>query len=388
MGAPSKQPSILLVVSMDAVGVARLPWIFHRVGYRVTVLTRTGVAVLRSRFVDAKITVQGGPKEVAAALAAGIGEYSRTYDWILPCDEPLLVAISERPDRGDIAALMPFLPPPDRLDEVLSKLAFLKRAASLGLPVPEFRLCSSSAEAKAAASAIGYPVVLKLAQSMAGSGVRLIQDPATMERELAHVNDPEFMVQKCVDGRVGGSTLLMERGVPIRHFSFYKLFNWPGPFSPSGGGELKEDPQIDALVDQVGRMENFHGLCSIDWLEERGTGKIYLIEFNPRYTPTTYVSGWAGSDFLPALSGMHQRVGPPVTPVRPSGHGGKIFQMFPESAFRAIDDKDVPMFIRSLGSAPWNDPGLFLAEIWRLVGHYVPASWKKLLPRTHRSRLI
>ncbi len=375
MDSRDDHPTILIVVSIDAIGVARLPGIFHRAGYVVDVLARQRTAVLASRFVSNRRVVAGGPVDVAQALAEGLPEFTKTYDWILPADEPLLEAIAERPDRELMAARMPLLPRPAIMDEVLSKIKFLTRAVAVGLPIPEFEICHTHDEIVAAVAKLGYPVVLKRERSMAGSGVRVARDPAGLAQGIAQLGQADIMVQRCIQGRIGGATILMEHGVPIRYFAFYKLFNWPTILAPSGGGELVEDPEIDALVDKVGEMEQFHGLCSIDWMREDGTGKIYLIEFNPRSTPSTYASGWAGSDFIPVLRGMH-RERPRAEQIRPRGGAGRIFRMFPESAFRAIDDRDLCLFLRSLGSAPWGDPVLLLAVFRRLVGHYVPTGWK------------
>lgn len=370
--------SVLLISSIDAVGIARLPEIFHRAGYKVSVLTRRGTTILSSRFTCSSRAVTGGPPEVAAYLATHVQELARQYDCLIPCDEPLLEAIAARTDAAEIAAEMPFLPPPEMLQELLSKVAFLPRARAAGIPLPEFVTCRSAAEAASTADRFGFPVVVKTARSMAGSGVHLGDSPGELLKHIRELPDTEFLVQRYMEGQVGATPILMDRGIPIRYFSFYKQYNWPTPFAPSTGGQIIESPQIFPMLRKIGEITRFHGLCSIDWLEESATGRIFLLEFNPRYTAGTYRSAWAGSDFVSGLAGIHARK-TPAPPVAPHGRAGQTFRMFPEAAFRAIDDLNPWLLARSLGSAPWHDPKLLLAQIRRLAGHYVPASWKQPL---------
>ena len=372
---PDNRPRVLLICSIDATGLSRLPDLFHRAGYRVTVLTRYGTAIVTSRFVQDCILVSGGPAEVAAELAGRIGELANSFALLLPCDEPLLEALAERSDLPAISAAMPFLPPPEMLSLVLSKLAFLKAAREAGLPVPEFAICQDGDQVADSARLFGYPVVLKRARSMAGSGVRIVGSEAELRVEMTGFGEQEYLVQRFVKGRIGGTTIFMERGVPVRFFSFYKLHNWPTPEAPSGGGELVESPQIRPLLEKIGQLSGFRGLCSIDWLEETGTGRIWLIEFNPRYTPSTYKSAWAGSDFIPVLRGMHARE-EAVVPLVPAGRAGRRFCMFPEAALRAIDDRNPWLLLRSLRSAPWHDPRLLLAQARRVLTYYIPGKWK------------
>ncbi len=265
------------------------------------------MAILTSRYVSESLLVDGGTAELVDTLTSIIDDLAARYDLLIPCDEPLLEALSEHPAVGRVAAAMPFLPTPETLRLVLSKVAFLQVARSAGLRVPEFAMCRSAEEACAVADELGYPVVLKRARSLAASGVRLVDDEAALIEEIRAMDGEEFLVQRYVRGRVGGTTILMDHGVPVWYFSFYKLFNWPHAFGPSGGGELTDHPDIGDMIRRIGAMLNFRGLCSIDWLEEAETGLIYLVEFNPRSTPTTYYSSQAGSDFVTALLGIHLR---------------------------------------------------------------------------------
>lgn len=368
-------------MGIDALGIARLPGIFDHAGYEVTVLAPRGTAILSSRFVRQRLTVAGGPHQVAAELARCVDEFVQRFVWILACDEPLLEALSARADLAYLASRMPFLPAPGALSEMLSKISFLSRARAAGIVLPEFTICHTADEAAEAGSRYGYPVVLKQARSMAGSGVRKIENAGEMRDVMAQLNDGECLVQRFVSGRVGATTILMERGIPVRHFSFYKLYTWPHAFSPSGGGELTENPQFALLAAKVGALFQFHGLCSLDWMEEAGTGLIHLIELNPRSTPSACLSAWAGSDFVEALRGMHQRTAA-IAPVEPQGLAGRRFRMFPEACFRAIEDGNPILLVQSLCAAPWRDPGLLCAQVRRVITHYMPLRLKTALKRS------
>ena len=160
-------------------------------------------------------------------------------------------------------------------------------------------------EVYSVAARLGYPIILKRSASFAGSGVSRIANAVELASRLSgkETHGP-FLVQRFVNGRVGTTTMLLDHGRPIRWFSFYTLHHWPTPFSPCGGGELTNHPQIEQMMNVVAPLHGFHGICGIDWIQETATGRFYFVEFNPRVTPTAYRGTWAGTDFASALAEM------------------------------------------------------------------------------------
>ena len=138
----------MLAASIDAVGLTRLPGLFHKAGFRIGVLSPRRKAILSSRYVENWHPTADGPDAVASSLARGLEEFTRRFDWIVVCDEPLLTSILRREDGDRMAAVLPFLPDRARLAVYLDKVRYLQEARQAGAPIPEFEVCASLPEAK------------------------------------------------------------------------------------------------------------------------------------------------------------------------------------------------------------------------------------------------
>lgn len=363
------------MASIDAVGLSRLPALFHDAGFEVSVMCPPRRAMLASRYVSHWRRVNGGAAAVARALVDQIELLAEQFDLFVPCDEPLLKAVSALPEYGRLSALPGFFPPDRDLSVYLDKVLYLQQARDAHLPVPAFEVCSTRETARNAALRLGFPVILKRSVSMSGSGVQLLRDMDDLNRQIPEgkIHAP-FLIQQFVIGKVGASTLLANHGRLVRSLSFYMLHCWPNAFSPSGGGRFLAEPLLDELSRRVTMQGMFHGLCSIDWIEEEATGKFYLLEFNPRVTPSAYLGARVGADFSEALAEMSSG----AEPVPHFGtHSDETFTMFPEAAFRAIDDRNWLLLGQSLSAAPFSDPWRALALLRRVMTHYLPKTWRR-----------
>jgi predicted ATP-grasp superfamily ATP-dependent carboligase len=101
------------------------------------------------------------------SLAAILGRHP--HEVVVPGTDASLVAVSEQ--RALIEPLAHLgLPPHERVLRSLDKLALLEEAAATGLPAPPSITCPEPADVQAAASELGYPVVLKPPRSFVPSG--------------------------------------------------------------------------------------------------------------------------------------------------------------------------------------------------------------------------
>ncbi len=250
-------PFVLLAASIDAVGLTRLPGLFHKAGFRIGVLSPRRKAILSSRYVENWHPTADGPDAVASSLARGLEEFTRRFDWIVVCDEPLLTSILRREDGDRMAAVLPFLPDRARLAVYLDKVRYLQEARQAGAPIPEFEVCASLPEAKSVAARLGYPIILKRSASFAGSGVSRIANAVELASRLSgkETHGP-FLVQRFVNGRVGTTTMLLDHGRPIRWFSFTRCTIGPLRSLRAAGGTYQ--PPSDRTDDERG--------CAPAWL--------------------------------------------------------------------------------------------------------------------------
>ncbi len=360
---------VLLVATIDAVGITRLPRILQKAGCRVTVLCSRKLALRRSCFVGRWIEGPRQPEAMAAALRDHLMGHVGKYRLVIATDEPLLWVLRE---SGD-AWLAPWFPAPlggANSAAVFSKLAFALAAQEQGIGLPRWRLCRSLDEARHVAAEFGYPVVLKSDHGLSGSGTRVSGTPEQLEEDFRTLDAAAgLVVQAFVRGELGTTPVLFDRGRLCCWFSAYAREQWPTRFASSTALEIADPPGMPAILEAIGRFTGFNGLCGVDWIEEEVTGRTLLLELNPRPTPGLYLGPHAGVDFSLAIRDWLAGV-PRVQPPRLASGEPKALVMFPQALYRAIDDRRVNLGLRALADIPWDDPLLVGAHLRRLVTHY------------------
>jgi hypothetical protein len=234
-------------------------------------------------------------------------------------------------------------------------------------------------EACSEAKDLGFPVVLKTSYGFSGSAVQYVHAPDDLVEQAREFTDNRsFLVQEFIDGPVGSTPVLFNHGHPLWWFSYLMLDSWPNRFAAASALKIIDHPDIESLLKGVGSLTGFHGIGAIDWMRDPKTGRLLLLEFNPRPTPALYLGACAGVDFSSALHGWlsgSARVWRP----RSCKHDEQKVLMFPQSLYYAIDSRRLgPLFI-SWRDAPWNDPLLLLAHLRRCISHFLPARWKRAM---------
>jgi predicted ATP-grasp superfamily ATP-dependent carboligase len=179
------------------------------------------------------------------------------------------------------------------------------------------------------------------------------------------------MVEEFVDGPVCCTEILYHKGKPLCWNSCLALQHWPTPLAASCLRQTVDHPDIERIVRTVGEMTGFSGFCGADWILDRRVGHPFLIEFNPRATPGLHLGYTAKVDFARALAAMLRGVPTMQAPSVPGGTG-LVSAMFPELAFRAIDDRAPLVLLKAMRQMPADDPMLALAHIRRIITHYLP----------------
>lgn len=383
---PPERPWVLLPVRIDAIGPARLPALFHAAGCRVHLLAPPHLAIRTSRFVDRYSPIPDQPEAFAERLCRYVGQHADDYAWIQFGDETVLRAAAARSHAGRGASCLPVSRRPEAIMLMLDKLVFLPAAAKAGLPVPEFEICRDDASLAAAASRIGYPLMLKQGEGMAGAGVRFVATADEMRRIDWHCTpDAPLMVQSHVTGEVGSCEVVFDHGRPIAWISSLHRDFWPTPFSASCIRELVDLPEAETMLEGIGRLTGYHGLAGVDWIRSTGDGRLYLIELNPRPTPCYHLGPRVGVNFAQAVRALVDGSSPSIQRPRPPAPGDALVYQFPQYCFRAIDDRQFHHLPRSLGDVPWREPFLVAAHLRRVLTHYLPSGYRDKLRSWFRS---
>lgn len=383
--APEK-PWVLLAVRIDAVGPGRLPALFHTAGYRVHLLAPPYLAIRRSRFVDRYSPIPDEPDAFAEHLCRYLGQHASDYVWTQFGDETVLRAAATRCHTGCVASCLPVSRRPEAIALILDKLVFLPAAMKVGLPVPEFEICCDDASLAAAASRIGYPLMLKRGEGMSGAGIRFVATADEMRRIDWHCTpDAPLMVQAHVTGEVGSCEVVFDQGRPIAWINSVHRDFWPTPLAASCIRELVDLPEAEAMLEGIGRLTGYHGLAGVDWIRRSTDQRLYLIELNPRPTPCYHLGPRVGVDFAAALRALIDGPAPAIQRPRPPAPGDALVYQFPQYCFRAIDDRQWRHVPRVLGDVPWREPLLVAAHLRRVVSHYLPSPMRQKVRSWFRS---
>jgi hypothetical protein len=369
-----------LPVRIDAIAPGRLPALFHAAGYRVHLLAPPHLAIHRSRFIDRYSPIAEDPDAFAEHLCRYLGQHAGDYAWVQFGDETVLRAAAARCHAGCAATCLPVSRRPGAITLILDKLDFLTAAADAGLPVPEFAVCRDDASLAAAASRIGYPLMLKRGEGMAGAGVRFVATADEMRQIDWHgAPDAPLMVQSHVTGEVGSCEVVFDQGRPIAWISSLHREFWPTPLTASCVRELVDLPEAEAMLEGIGKLTGYHGLAGVDWIRGADDGRLYLIELNPRPTPCYHLGPRVGVDFARALRTLVSGTGPAIQRPRPPAPADALAYQFPQYCFRAIDDRKLHHLPRVLGDVPWREPMLVAAHVRRVLTHYLPSACRQKL---------
>lgn len=365
-----KQNSILLATSIDALGLARLPSVFAKGGIAVTVACGAGLAITKSRFVANHVRTGRAPQQVREGLEEHISRFPDLYDRVVIADEPVIRAFLGSPATPALSALAPLLADPEHLTWSLSKVSFTAGAEKAGIPIPAFRVLDGREDLSESSWAT-LPFVAKGEESMSGSGVRLIHTRAEVEDARISMSSGPIIVQDYVRGQVGATAVLFGKGKPLCWFSYFLRDNWPNPLASASTLELCWHPQVEPVVNQLGALTGFDGLCGIDWILDPRTNNLLVLEMNMRPTPGIYLAHHAGVSFSSALADWMQHGELIQKPMEKPQHSCRLF---PQHLHWAIDRRDPLGFLRTFEGAPWQDPQLLLAQTRRVLTHYAPMS--------------
>lgn len=362
MTASPHHPRVLVVGSRRWFGIARLLPCLRNAGCEITTLGPAGSLISKSRHVTHRIvSPQGDDDALIDALRDTLLASSRsTYDLVLISEDPILTALTRRCPGSDawLRAAMPVDPMGELPAVITQKAAFTRAVEATDLPLPKSRLVEETAQAAALADDIGFPIFIKPVLGAGGGGAGRARDAHELAALMARAKGPQVM-QRYVEGSVGVVEAIWNRGVPIWWQTSLKTYTHPGPYGPSSRREFFDHPESLPILRKLGGLTGFHGIGGFDFMIERGSEKMFVIEFHARPTTALHLSRRAGWDIVPALRALVTNTPPPPPPAtRPR----VALPLFPQDIPRAVAQSDRrallawfahPAYIRDV---PLSDP--------------------------------
>jgi len=191
-------------------------------------------------------------------------------------------------------------PSGDALDRIMDKDRLATHARSVGIASPRTWKVRSEAELERIRAEIAFPAVLKPvvaarwrhaeAWEAAGQrkGARTSDFPSLLDayrRIAAHV--PEALVQEWVPGAEDQfyvyGTYFDRAGRHAAGFTANKLLQYPPEFGLGCLVRTADDPDVEALSIRLLESLGFRGIAEVEWKRNPATGKLTLIEINPRH---------------------------------------------------------------------------------------------------------
>lgn len=104
-------------------------------------------------------------------------------------------------------------------------------------------------------------------------------------------NDNKISLQQYIDGPVGQSPFCAKNGLVFAQNSMLKFKTYPGKTGPTSVAFGIENPELNKFVETMALKLNYTGFGSLEFITDEKTGLLYIIELNPRPTPTCHISG-------------------------------------------------------------------------------------------------
>ncbi len=329
-------PIRLLMIAFDGGrwGPARLVKPLGEAGFQVGCLCPSDNPLARTRYAGDHFPLP--PARASTRFEQRLAEVMKAFAprLIVPCDERVVAclhAILRRVEAGGrtplgetaLAIVKASLGDPDRFDETLLKSCTQRLALKIGVPVPPGASVTCQAGAVAEAGRIGYPVYVKSSFSWSGAGVRLCLDDADVGaamtaalsgrgtrlrehlRRLAHrdwhPNDAPIDVQKAIAGKPAMTCAIAVDGRTLAVFSA-ETQRTSVPNGPSSVVRLGRHAEMERISVEMIRALGATGFIGLDFMIETATGAPFLLECNPRPTPTCHLGPRIGVDLCAALA--------------------------------------------------------------------------------------
>jgi hypothetical protein len=293
---------------MEALVIARTTspaWdILHllsRAGFSVDIVT-TSRHLRLSRFARTVHSVTSD-KALAPSAYDVVRRRGKPYDWVIATDDLTLraLALLEWPP----GMWLKFLPSttPKNLPHLCSKIGLSRVLSAGGIRTPPFRIARNLEEAIEGASAIGYPVMLKVDFSGGGEGVHECAHDADIVALRHLFSEQPLLVQKKIEGvELDLSAIYFDR--ELVHFTYSTLDRTSKRFGISAVRTYYPlalvDGEIFTELGTLGNVLGASGFVNITCIKG-ADGMRHYIEADMRPNAWADFSRFFGEDAAPRI---------------------------------------------------------------------------------------
>ena len=184
---------------------------------------------------------------------------------------------------------------PDAIDLAEDRERFQQLVQKLELKQPENAIAHSDEEAKAAAEALGYPLVIRPSYVLGGRAMEIVRDTAQLNRYIAEAvvvsGDSPVLLDSYLDGATEVDVDALCDGDAVHVAGIMQHIEEAGVHSGDSACSLPPHTLSDATIAEITRQTealaralNVVGLMNVQFAVKGDD--IYLIEVNPRASRT------------------------------------------------------------------------------------------------------
>ena len=184
---------------------------------------------------------------------------------------------------------------PDAIDLAEDRERFQQLVQKLELKQPENAIAHSDEEAKAAAEALGYPLVIRPSYVLGGRAMEIVRDTAQLNRYITEAvvvsGDSPVLLDRYLDGATEVDVDALCDGDAVHVAGIMQHIEEAGVHSGDSACSLPPHTLSDAIIAEITRQTealaralNVVGLMNVQFAVKGDD--IYLIEVNPRASRT------------------------------------------------------------------------------------------------------
>ncbi len=268
-------------------------------GHEVWVAEDTPIALARFSHWAAGALVSP-PLGDVDRLADWLGQAVRTQgiDLVMPMDDESTEATIH---LGSALGALSLVPEAEQFWTFRDKERTAHAAARAGVAVPQWHAVASEADLKEALQRWPGGFILRPRLGGGGRGVEVVRTWAEARRWVARWAGPSggMLAQEfiAVAAKWDVGLLYDQAGTLAASFVQKELRWYPEPFGTSTVQVSSDRPDLVALARQLVEAVGFRGPVEVEFLEEAGSGRLWLAEVNPRYWASLALAVEAGVDF-------------------------------------------------------------------------------------------
>jgi predicted ATP-grasp superfamily ATP-dependent carboligase len=283
----------ILIASLDNWdSCAEVPYIFKKAGFSVSVFCRKGDWLMSNKFHDQWIQA---PKDLDSYINALLNViHFKAYTLIIIADEPLLKALNEKIEDPEIfIKVLPLIKFENRM-MLSSKTGFSKFCIENNLLTPRYTTYESPVDFNKIIQTLKFPLINKNEFSWGGTDMCITNNEIELSDLLKQINTNQtILFQEFIEGEEIRVDAFFYQGKLKAYFCAKVLTYDKGRFTYNTRRIYYNNPEIKSYLIELGEKSGTNGFANINYIQEKATGKLYLIEMDLR------VNSWlAYSEYL------------------------------------------------------------------------------------------